>query len=320
VSGAAGIGIARARSMRDGGGYAAALAEGQSPYPAFAAPGGTQHNGQAPVAGVPYRGPGSPEFDLLEAAGVGSGAVAGVVRGSSMTMNSRPAQPVDNSHLSRSKSVGVRSVGDPTSDYTSPQSESYASHYQPGFRGDVGGHQTYGSQDSHPGAAGSDATYGAYAPSQSHTQRSPSAASASLGSPGTLPNPFSASTTHSGVHGDESGSYLDSDGEGDEEDSGVQRVLKVLFVVFILSSVADLKSRLRMNNGIDGYTILWTGFMALVCSDSRHLQLRHTSFLPSHWTLHSTYSTTYLPLDSSVIYYFLTFLAYPLCFCISMFT
>jgi hypothetical protein len=38
TGGAAGIGIARARSMRDGGGYAAALAEGQSPYPAFAGP------------------------------------------------------------------------------------------------------------------------------------------------------------------------------------------------------------------------------------------------------------------------------------------
>jgi len=38
TAGAAGIGVARARSMRSDGGYAAGLQEGAAPYVAFAVP------------------------------------------------------------------------------------------------------------------------------------------------------------------------------------------------------------------------------------------------------------------------------------------
>jgi len=64
AAGAAGIGVARARSMRDGS-YAAGLQEGASPYVAFAYP-STRNN---PENGPQYppgmiRGTGGPEFDL----------------------------------------------------------------------------------------------------------------------------------------------------------------------------------------------------------------------------------------------------------------
>ena len=273
-AGAAGIGIARARSMRDGGGYAAALAmgDGQSPYPAFAGPGSMQHHEMYNVppgapGGAPYRGPGSPEFDLLEAAGMGAGAAAaaGVARGPSM--HNRAVQQADYSALARNKSQGARSLADPvlsgsSTEYTSPQSESYASHYQPGFRGDSGG-GGYAPQEVQPGggvagSGGGPDPYGGYTPSHDLGLTS-GTTSGSLVSPGSLPNPYSASTTQSGMPGDEVGSgYMESDGEEEEEEG--RRVLKVgflIYVVFILSSMADtgVGFRSRMNSHIPfGFT------------------------------------------------------------------
>ena len=73
MAGAAGIGVARARSMRsdERSGYAAAFNEGSNPYPALAAP--HPYGGQNPVDMYNPTGPGraSPN-DILEAAGLGS--------------------------------------------------------------------------------------------------------------------------------------------------------------------------------------------------------------------------------------------------------
>jgi hypothetical protein len=196
TGGAAGIGIARARRMRDGR-YAAALTEGQSPSPAFAGPGSTQHhemyNNAAGGGGVPPlpRGPGSPEYDLLEAAGMDAVGATGVNRG--MSFNNRPAH-ADHLDLSWSKSQGSRSLGDPMTastgeyTYTSPASESYASHYQLGFQGNsaVGGYPVLG-LEVQPGVArsvGYGDAYGGY----------DEGVSASIGSPGSLLNLFSPTT------------------------------------------------------------------------------------------------------------------------------
>ncbi|KAF5372314.1 hypothetical protein D9615_009229 [Tricholomella constricta] len=97
AAGAAGVGVARARSTRDPGAFASGLQEGTTPYPAFARPGhgyqpynanhnvGNNNNNNAYGAGVGYdRGPGSPEFDLLDAAGMGAGAGAGAGVGAGM--------------------------------------------------------------------------------------------------------------------------------------------------------------------------------------------------------------------------------------------
>lgn len=64
AAGAAGIGVARARSMRDGS-YAAGLQEGASPYVAFAYPNARNNpdNGSQYPPGM-IRGTGGPEFDL----------------------------------------------------------------------------------------------------------------------------------------------------------------------------------------------------------------------------------------------------------------
>ncbi|GLB45598.1 hypothetical protein LshimejAT787_2400560 [Lyophyllum shimeji] len=81
AAGAAGVGVARARSTRDPGAFANGLQDGAMPYAAFAGP--AYHNPQQPQPqqqqyanmGHGYnRGPGSPEYDLLEAAGLGAAA------------------------------------------------------------------------------------------------------------------------------------------------------------------------------------------------------------------------------------------------------
>ncbi|KAF8055573.1 hypothetical protein FPV67DRAFT_1458626 [Lyophyllum atratum] len=104
-AGAAGVGVARARSTRDPGAFASGLQEGATPYPAFAGPGAYhpqqqqqhQYGNVAPgQGGGGYgnnRGPGSPEYDLLEAAGMGAGVGAGVQRGISLNHAQNQHQP-----------------------------------------------------------------------------------------------------------------------------------------------------------------------------------------------------------------------------------
>jgi hypothetical protein len=92
AAGAAGIGVARARSTRNDGGYAAGLQDGAAPYAAFAVP-TQQHD---PYASQPQpRGVGrDTNTDILEAAGMGAHvAGAGVLsRGQSQYKNAYNSQ------------------------------------------------------------------------------------------------------------------------------------------------------------------------------------------------------------------------------------
>ncbi|KAG6915088.1 hypothetical protein DXG01_013535, partial [Tephrocybe rancida] len=85
--GAAGVGVARARSTRDPGAFASGLQEGATPYPAFAGPGAYQSGayGNAGQTGV--------NADLLDAAGMGVGAGAGAGVGRGMSLSHHPSQP-----------------------------------------------------------------------------------------------------------------------------------------------------------------------------------------------------------------------------------
>ncbi|KAG6917187.1 hypothetical protein DXG01_003530 [Tephrocybe rancida] len=85
--GAAGVGVARARSTRDPGAFASGLQEGATPYPAFAGPGAYQSGvyGNTDHTGM--------KTDLLEATGVGVGAGAGTGVGRGMSLNHYPSQP-----------------------------------------------------------------------------------------------------------------------------------------------------------------------------------------------------------------------------------
>lgn len=233
-AGAAGIGVARARSTRDANAYAAALADGSSPYPAFAAPGaahrqdmynvppGGRHDGRV-------KGPGSPEYSLLEAAGIGGGAA--VARG--------PSQQTGHSSLSRNLSQGAGSDGlypassttaNNPSEYSPPPPESYASHYQPGFNtsANANAYQPYPPQQ--PGlsrrksnaSAGfdPDSAYDGYVDTPAQAQRASVVSGGRSTSPGTFPNPFlkdGGSRGHQD-YGDESSG---------EEDEPPRRVLKV---------------------------------------------------------------------------------------------
>ncbi|KAF9472888.1 hypothetical protein BDN70DRAFT_424974 [Pholiota conissans] len=85
AAGAAGIGVARARSGRvaGDGGYAAALQDGGAPYAAFAAPGSAPPPSNSPS---PSRQPQS-NMDILEAAGMGNhlAGVGALSRGQSVS-------------------------------------------------------------------------------------------------------------------------------------------------------------------------------------------------------------------------------------------
>ena len=135
AAGAAGIGVARARSMRADGGYAAGLQDGAAPYAAFAVPAQQQHD---PYAASQPRGMGrdtNTTTDILEAAGMGAHvAGAGVLsRGPSQYKNaynsqyqpypsqaqpqygglhqrssSSQAQEMEYANLNRGKSMGSR--------------------------------------------------------------------------------------------------------------------------------------------------------------------------------------------------------------------
>ncbi|TFK35422.1 hypothetical protein BDQ12DRAFT_668516 [Crucibulum laeve] len=238
-AGAAGIGVARARSMRDGG-YAAGLQEGASPYPAFAGPSGPSHppgqDGYTGGAGNGFRGPGSAEFDLLEAAGIvpGVGAGAGLVRGKSQySPGGSPQQGQQQppyQDLNRSRSLGSNELYNttpspqaypPTAQPTYPQAkpqgqaptattpESYAAHYEPGYQSNNGDEDAYGgyvderapSNSGHAGNATSSQGHGGQGQRQS-----------------TLPNPFSA---------DARGRVDEYDESSGDEDEVPRRVLKV---------------------------------------------------------------------------------------------
>ncbi|KAF8635602.1 hypothetical protein AX15_000242 [Amanita polypyramis BW_CC] len=114
-AGAAGIGVARARSRRDGA-FAAGLQEGASPYAAFAGP---QYNELYNASRTPppdFRSPGPPERSLLDAAGLGAGT-ARVQRGPS-----QQTHQANYSDLSRNRSQGGVSS---EAGHSSNQSHSY---------------------------------------------------------------------------------------------------------------------------------------------------------------------------------------------------
>lgn len=80
AAGAAGIGVARARSMRDGGNYGQALQEGGSPYPAFVTGSASPSPPPPHPYGREYTARGH-ELEVLENAGMGvhvGGAGAGL--------------------------------------------------------------------------------------------------------------------------------------------------------------------------------------------------------------------------------------------------
>lgn len=245
-AGAAGVGaagaLARARSQREmgadgmgmagygAGGFNPGYGETQSPYPAFAGPPrGDMFNVPPPVP-TPYSGaggygPGRPEYDLLDAAGMGGAAATPMSRGASQHTQQSDSSK-SNYDLSRNQSQAGRSLLDgaysggttaPPADYNSPQSaESYASHYQPGFRADnnapIG--NAYAPEMPVPqDGADNDAAYGGYS-SSSHGHGD------SLSPAGSMPNPYSATSAPEGQ------GYHDESDEEDEVDH--RRVLKVI--------------------------------------------------------------------------------------------
>ncbi|KAG5644447.1 hypothetical protein DXG03_008346 [Asterophora parasitica] len=186
-AGMAGAGVARARSTRD---PSAGLQEGSTPYPAFARPGyhgaspyasPANNMGDNPAAFSPQpraaatgfdRGPGSPEYDLLEAAGMGAGA--GGQRGISLNHDphavqqpylSNPYQPSSQAELLRNPSQARSAESAIGSGYTSPglsgspppkEAAPYAQHYAVPVEEDAYGGYV---EDHHPQASGH--TYGA---------------------------------------------------------------------------------------------------------------------------------------------------------------
>lgn len=203
ASGAAGIGVARARSMRDGG-YAAGLAEGASPYAAFAAPG--SHHAQSQYPHGMIRGAGGPEFDLER-------------RPSQLTQQTDYSTPSRNKSYNGSQTTVPPSyISDPSYIPSSSDSESaYSQGQQSGYPNSFNAFATPGQQrlQTIPAARSEDdlsLAYGGYTneplePRATHSQSPP---------PGTLPNPFS---TPAGLH-DEFAGHSD-----DEEEP--RRVLKV---------------------------------------------------------------------------------------------
>lgn len=146
--GNAGIGVARARSQRDGGSYGQALQDGASPYPAFIAPTSTSPPPPAHPYGRDYSSRGH-ELDVLEAAGMGAhvaGAGAGLARGPSQYQgqqqqqhqqqhqHQQQQQQPDYEGLTRNKSlvshegeiVYPNSAGTAQSQYYSAGSDPYA--------------------------------------------------------------------------------------------------------------------------------------------------------------------------------------------------
>ncbi|XP_006458787.1 hypothetical protein AGABI2DRAFT_190978 [Agaricus bisporus var. bisporus H97] len=203
-AGAAGIGVARARSMRDGG-YAAGLTEGASPYAAFAAPGLNPAQSQYPHGMI--RGAGGPEFDLER-------------RPSQMT------QQTDYSGISRNKSYNAASstvAPSYQSDHSYiPSSNDSGSLYsqgqQGGYPNSFNAFAASGQQrlQTIPAARSEEdlsAAYGGYTTEPVETR----AAYSQSPAPGPLPNPFSATP----------GRPDEYDGHSDDEEEPPRRILKV---------------------------------------------------------------------------------------------
>ena len=255
-AGAAGIGVARARSTKDiaGGGYAQALNDGASPYPAMAAP---STNGPPPSQpsmpmpiGYGSRGAGSrsPEYELLEAAGMGgmAGGAAGMLA-RSQSQQQQQQQQQRQYHYQRNQQpqeYGASLGRSPTSgsQYYPPPPPAKGEYYPPppgNPQGQGQGQQGYGgfvqrspSQqqqqqpsprlDQHEEEGDMDDAYGGYEDEGDVDQRQRTTVESHERGAGSLPNPFDA------AHSAESA--YDDDDEEEEEDRG-RRVLKVRFLL-----------------------------------------------------------------------------------------
>ncbi|CAA7261051.1 unnamed protein product [Cyclocybe aegerita] len=171
-AGAAGIGVARARSMRSDGGYAAGLQEGSTPYAAFAAP-----TAPPPVPLIPGQEYGrganpsnnlAANLELLEAAGMGAHvAGAGSLARNQSQYNSQyqsgygqqnlhqrsPSQPQDHDPQVQPRSQSPPSASTAGTQYYSPRADSYSSHYSgaTAAAGGAGAYQAIGDPAQYPG-------------------------------------------------------------------------------------------------------------------------------------------------------------------------
>lgn len=265
AAGAAGIGVARARSMRADGGYAAGLQDGAAPYAAFAVP-AQQHD---PYASQ-LRGVGrDTSTDILEAAGMGAHVSgAGMLsRGQSQYKNAynsqyqpypsqgqpqygglhqrspsqlQQAQELEYANLNRGKSMGSRegqggafplsaasNASSNATQYYSPVADSYQSHpYTQG--GQQAPAYSVAEEDV-------DDAYGGYVADEHQggvaVGGAPAVATAvSAKRQSGLPNPFEAgsSTGHGKQEFDDRDSRY-----SDEEEEAPKRVLKVRFLVLL---------------------------------------------------------------------------------------
>ncbi|KAH6907023.1 hypothetical protein BKA70DRAFT_1428534 [Coprinopsis sp. MPI-PUGE-AT-0042] len=140
AAGAAGIGVARARSMKGANAnYGQALQDGSTPYAAFSAPPvpstSPGPNGRRYTGGYdPARG-----MDILEAAGMGAhltGAGAGLARG--------PSQYQQGGQLDRNKSLSTKSYDASSSVYSSGSGgPPHGGDYPPMPQQQQGGHNDY---------------------------------------------------------------------------------------------------------------------------------------------------------------------------------
>ncbi|KIM49907.1 hypothetical protein M413DRAFT_22017 [Hebeloma cylindrosporum] len=258
AAGAAGIGVARARSMRSDGGYAAGLQDGAAPYAAFAVP-TQQHD---PYASQP-RGMGrDTNTDILEAAGMGAHiAGAGMLsRGQSQYKNAYnsqyqpyPAQPqygglhqrspsqlqqaqeLEYANLNRGQSMGSREghggalplsaashASSNATQYYSPVAESYQSHpYTQGGQQNPTYPVVEEDMDDAYGGYVADEHQGGVAGGATPVAASPVSATRRQSG---LPNPFEG--VSSTGHGKQE--YDDRDSRySDEEEEAPKRVLKV---------------------------------------------------------------------------------------------
>jgi len=262
AAGAAGIGAARgaaamqrARSRKEAASVASAPASGESggdyqertPYPAFAGPGPQPHEmyDQSGVPGLRYRRtPGGPEPDLLEAAGLGAsaptaGAAVGAGAGAAY-MNRQPSgRPRHTANRSQgsfgriSDGLGYSSSSPP------PPNESYAAHYQRGFRPDAAQQQQQPQQANAGRASGGFSDEHGPEPAQDPFQNPTAVTSPALPNPHDPYEAYADDAMGQGPGSDEGGGggqfmgHTDRGEEGrlsfqDEEDYGRQpRVLKV---------------------------------------------------------------------------------------------
>jgi len=217
VAGAAGIGVARARSMRDGS-YAAGLQEGASPYPAFAFPGVRNNLGNRPQYSPDMmRGAGGPEFDLQR-------------RPSQYTQQS--GSDYSTAALSKNKSL----TGTLATSTNSHHSESpHFAPYNAGVDGYPGSFGIYANKTTTPSSGAArgdnhlppipasrseenlDSAYDGYVADKSHQLKNQPNITITSPVPDQLPNPFSRSDQY-------------DDETDDDEVEEPKRILKVSFV------------------------------------------------------------------------------------------